>query len=256
MDELSKIVQSYQDLSHKQTLEFKEAIEASLQASFLAESLRNTAAEAKDSYLKLYLEASQGRVKASMEELAQNTSSRCYEDEKEVRMMMDVDCATLRQLAKRVEKENAALVKEAEEANDRVVSHARRILGASVKLESGNSLIIQNEKREVAAKESSRKFLLDATSVSEASASLRAESNDMTRRAGEIEVKSHIAENALAGLKADCAIAEKTEAATKAAEAVAIAAVGSYTAAIASSTQQIQALELKRHLREVDKRRR
>ena len=255
MDELSKIVQSYQELSVKQTLEFNTSLDASRKASFIAESLRNSAAEAKDSYLKLSLEASQGRAKASIEEMARSRAVRNYKDEKEVQGLMEVECATLKQLAKRISQEHEALAKEANEANERLIGNAKRILGATTQLDAGNARILQNEKRELVAKDLSRKFLLDASSASEASAFLRAEGNDLVRRAVEIEAKSHTAEGALSELKADCAAAEKSATEQKAAEAVALAAVSSYTAAIASSNQQIQALELRKHLRDVENKR-
>ena len=72
MDELSKIVQSYQDLSHKQSQSLKESQTLSQTAFFLAESLSHSTAESKDAYIKLSLEAAQGRAKASQDEMVQS----------------------------------------------------------------------------------------------------------------------------------------------------------------------------------------
>jgi hypothetical protein len=256
MDELSKIVQSYQDLSHKQSQSLKESQTLSQTAFFLAESLSYSTAESKGAYIKLSLEAAQGRAKASQDEMAQSESLKRYADEKDVKGRMQIDFAVLQQLAKTVELSNAALTRETTLATDLLVSNAKRILGSSSQFESISQVIEKNKKREQVAKESSKRHLLDVSTTTTTMSLLRAEGNDMVKRAIEIEAKSSTAESALAGLKADCLVAEKAMIATKADEASSTAAVSSYIAALASSNQQIQALELRKHQRNVEKRNR
>jgi hypothetical protein len=256
MDELSKIVQSYQDLSHKQSQSLKESQTLSQNAFFLAESLSHSTAESKDVYIKLSLEAAQGRAKASQDEMAQSESLKRYADEKDVKGRMQIDHAVLQQLVKTVELSNAALTRETTLATDLLVSNAKRVLGSSSQFESISQVIEKNNKREQVAKESSKRHLLDVSTTSTAMSLLRTEGNDMVKRAIEIESKSSTAESALAGLRADCLTAEKAMIATKADEVSSTAAVSSYLAALASSNQQIQALELRKHQRNVEKRNR
>ena len=152
MDELSKIVQSYQDLSHKQSQSLKESQTLSQTAFFLAESLSHSTAESKDAYIKLSLEAAQGRAKASQDEMAHSESLKRYADEKDVKGRMQIDFAVLQQLAKTVELSNAALTRETTLATDLLVSNAKRILGSSSQFESISQVIEKNKKKRTGSK--------------------------------------------------------------------------------------------------------